>query len=175
MIKKKYWLFLFCIGFILKIANNATVFSWKKNSESIVLSKNNDLFLGEYRIQLINNLTPLSDSDVLDLLNKCVSWSEYEWHNSPYLVFFHPIQKKENKIIIIKHKNFTIDYSLTEKHWFSIKLKGSGMSRKVRNRDNNLVCHVLDVGKEHLPKEIDVVFYENNNLVFFEVRLTKKE
>jgi len=49
------------------------------------------------------------------------------------------------------------------------------MARKVRNRDNNFVYHVLYVEEKNLPQELNVVFYKNNNIDFFEVKLVKRE
>jgi len=48
--KRIFLLIGFFIIISIKVVHNATVFSWKKNSESISFSMNNDLFLANYRL-----------------------------------------------------------------------------------------------------------------------------
>lgn len=171
MMSKKYYIIFFILGliFLLKFAANTFVFRWDRYSKDINFSKNNELFLKEYKLLFDENFSSLPDSIYINWLKSINCWAEKSWNRKPYFVLFHPIQTEDKVDIVMFSKNRWKVLGKKNKSMY-VKIKGYGYGGSIQDENYSIINTKDKVEKAYY----DLIFYENNKIKFFSAKLIEK-
>jgi hypothetical protein len=157
---------------IIKGLANGFMFDWYSVSETENFSKKKKLYIAKYDIEFVDNLTNQPDSIYTNFIKDLIVWSEYEWHRKPFLIFFHPVQRTDKEVIVIKDIHGFRDTLISKRRRgrVLIKIEGYGYSGTLKDRK----YLILKAKDGNVKESINIVAYENNLKTFFRAKLIRR-